>query len=684
LVNEKYINREITWLSFNHRVLQEAKDKRVPLYERIKFMAIFSSNLDEFYRVRVASLRYLLELKKKDQKKIEFNPALLLKRIQRIVESHQEELGEVFRNEILKELVDNQIYLVNETEIHKNHQKYIENYFREEVQPYLQPSILVKKKMNYFLKNNAIYLIVKIISMIGKYLNENNKSVPAKYVLMEIPTQFLPRFVELTEFDSKKYVIFLDDVIRYNLPLLFPGYRIESAFSVKLTRDAEMYIDDEFSGDLLLKIKKGIRMRKTGVPARFLYDNRMDAKQLKFLRTVFSLNKEDLIPGGRYHNFSDFFSFPNFGLKSLMNKSLPEIKVPQFEKSKSLFNEMKDKEYLLNYPYQSYNYILRLLQESAIDSDVSAINITLYRVASDSKIVESLIKAAKNKKEVTAFVEIKARFDEESNIYWAAELEKAGVKVLYSFPGLKVHSKLCLIERKDKQYAYLSTGNFNEKTAKIYTDFGFFTSDAELTQEVKQVFNYLIEKTEKNKFHHLLVAPFNMRKKLVKLIHNEIKTAKQGRRAEIILKLNSLQDQRMIDELYKASDAGVKIKIIVRGICCLIPGIKGLSENIEITSIVDRFLEHTRVFVFHNNGNEKYYVASADWMKRNLSRRIEVGFPVYDSDLKKKLREIIDIQLTDNVKSRIIDKNQKNKYRKSSEDQVVQSQLKIYDYLSEV
>lgn len=677
----RYTNREIAWLSFNHRVLQEAQDKRVPLYERIQFMAIFSSNLDEFYRVRVASLRYLLELKRKVQKKIEFDPVLLLNQINMIVDGHQKELGNIFRNDILKELEENKIHLINETQLNQGQKKFVEQYFNDEVHPFIQPSILIKNSVNYFLKNQAIYLTVRLISKAAEGDISGNRNIKAKYALLEIPTQFLPRFIILPQSGENNYIIFLDDIIRHNLPLIFPGYNIDSVYSIKLTRDAEIYIDDEFSGDLLLKIKKGIQKRNTGVPSRFLYDSSMPSNQVKFLRSVFLLNKEDLVPGGRYHNFSDFFSFPNPGSTSLQNKKLTALKIPQFENNKSIIEEIRNNEFLLNYPYHNYNYVIRFLQEAATDTDVLAISITLYRVASNSKIIQSLIKAAKNGKEITVFVEIKARFDEESNIQWAAELEKAGIKVLYSFPGLKVHSKLCLIERKDKLYAYLSTGNFNEKTAKIYTDFGFFTSDENLTSEISQVFNYLKGELKEYKYKHLLVAPFNMRKKLVKMINNEIKMAKKGGRAEIILKINSLQDQKMMEKLYEASNAGVKIRIIVRGICCLIPGVKGLSENIEIISIVDRFLEHTRVFIFHNNGDEKYYVASADWMKRNLSRRIEVGFPIYDSAIKKQLRGIIDIQLKDNMKARIIDKNHKNKYRKSDDDAFIQSQLEIHEFL---
>lgn len=674
-------NRELSWLSFNHRVLQEAGDKEVPLYERIKFMAIFSSNLDEFYRVRIASLRYLLELKRKNLETLNFDPVKLLKDIQKKVEKQQEELGDIFRNLILKELEEENIFLLDELSLDEEQKKFAEQYFQSEVIPYIQAGMLASSRINYFLKNKSIYFVVRLISKMATDPTDGNKSFKYKHAIFEIPTQFLPRFAVLPEKNGCKYVITLDDIIRLNMSSIFPGYKVDSAYSIKLTRDAEMYIDDEFSGNLLAKIKEGIVKRKTGVPSRFLFDSAMPKDMLKFLKSTFSLQNEDLVPGGKYHNFNDFFSFPVLGSNKLVYKSMTAIKPKYFEASNNIFNLIGNQDILLHYPYHSYDYVIRLLQDAADDRKVTAIWITLYRVASESKIVKSLIQAAKNGKSIFAFVEIKARFDEESNIFWAAELENAGIKVQYSFPGLKVHSKICLIERENKNIAYLSTGNFNEKTAKIYTDLGYFTSNEDIISELKRIFGHLSGEKVSTKFNHLLVSPFNMRSTFEKLVNNEIKNAKKGKNAEIILKLNSLQDTKMIKLLYAANQAGVKIKIIVRGICCLVPGVKNLSENIEVISIVDRYLEHSRIYIFHNNGKKKYFVASADWMKRNLSRRIEVGFPILDKNLVKLIDTIIQWHWSDNKKARIIDQKQSNHYRKVSGEQGIQSQNEIYKYL---
>jgi len=674
-------NRELSWLSFNHRVLQEAGDKNVPLHERIKFMAIFSSNLDEFYRVRVASLRYLLELKRKNLEKLNFDPVELLKEIHKRVKKQQEELGEIFRNQILKGLEEENIYLLDESNLNNDQIRFTSKYFHNEVMPYIQAGMLASSRINYFLKNKSIYFVVRLISKVAIQNNSNKKSYKYKHAIFEIPTQFLSRFVVLPENKNKKYVITIDDIIRLNLSSIFPGYIVDSAYTIKLTRDAEMYIEDEFSGNLLSKIKEGILKRKTGVPSRFLYDSAMPKEMLKFLKSTFNLQNEDLVPGGRYHNFNDFFSFPSLGSNNLVYKKMLPIKSKLFEGCKTKFDLIEQQDVLLHYPYHSYDYIVQLIKEAANDSLVSSIWITLYRVASDSKIVQFLIQAAKNGKKVFVFVEIKARFDEESNIYWATELENAGIKVRYSFPGLKVHSKICLIERENKNIAYLSTGNFNENTAKIYTDIGYFTSKESITKELKRVFGYLAGKKVSTNFKNLLVAPFNMRSTFEEMINNEVENARKGKEAQIILKLNSLQDAKMIKRLYTASQAGVKIKIIVRGICCLKPGIKNLSENIEAFSIVDRYLEHSRIFIFHNNGEKKYFIASADWMKRNLSRRIEVGFPVLDENLIEMIEEIIQLHWNDNIKSRIIDSKQNNIYRKSERKIKIQSQNEIYKYL---
>lgn len=679
-----FFNRELSWLSFNYRVLQEAADKSNPLYEKIKFLAIYSSNLDEFFRVRVASLRSLLVLKEKSRNELDFDPARLLDDIFTTVNKQQEFFGQIFIEEIIPALRDNKIHLINEAGLSPRQEEWILDYFRDSVQQYISPMLLVKNRIQPFLRNQHLYLAVKLRAK-PKRENISGRKSRAQYALIEIPTSELPRFIELPTEEGESPVMFLDDIIKFNLPYLFPGYDIESSFSIKLTRDAELYIDDEFSGNLLAKIKKGISKRDTGVPSRFLYDSDMPKSFLKFLKEALALSKEDLFPGGRYHNFHDFFGFPNPGNEELENIALDTLQITDLDNSASLFEALDQKDYGLYYPYHSYDYVVRFLEEAAEDKEVSSIKVTQYRVAKDSKIVLALIKAAKNGKDVLAFVELKARFDEELNIRWAEEMEKAGVKVYYSFPGLKVHAKIALITRNEnggsKQYAYLATGNFNEKTAKLYTDLGMFTSNPELTEEVENVFKFLSRIGTDYKFKHLLVAQFNMRKKFNKLVDNEIEAAKEGKAAGIILKMNSLEDTKMIRKLYEASNAGVKIDLIIRGICKLVPGVKKQSENINVISIIDRFLEHSRFYIFHNNGEELIYAASADWMKRNLSRRVEVAFPVLEEKIKTDIKKIVALQLDDNTKARIIDKEDKNSYVETNEDKKIQSQLEVYKYL---
>jgi polyphosphate kinase len=669
----KYFNREISWLAFNHRVLQEAYDPSVPLYERIKFMAIFSSNLDEFYRVRVAALRNLLELKKKTQKKLSFEPALLLKDIYKKVHEQQEQLGDIYRNNILPELIQNKINLIQDTDLENKQAAFVKDFFAQEVRPHIQPTLLLKNKVTLFLQNKSIYLAIKLLSL---KQTKDKQAKYTKYAILEIPSW------------EQKFIMFLDDVIRFCSQDIFPGYIVDEMYSFKLTRDAEIYIDDEFSGNLLEKIKKGISKRKIGLPCRFLYDLHMPKDFLRFLKEAFVLSNEDLMLGGRYHNFNDFFHLPNLGPKRLENKSMPPLHVTALDSAKVLFTVIKQKDYLLYYPYHSYTYVIRFLKEAALDKKVVEIFITLYRVASDSQVIKNLILAAKHGKSVTVFVELKARFDEESNIKWAEELETAGVKVLYSFPGLKVHSKLCLVRRKELQsiinYCYLASGNFNEGTAALYTDIGFFTADPNITKEVYNAFQYLSQKGKMHNYQHLMVAPFNMRESFYILIENEIKNALKGKKAEIILKVNSLQDKKIINKLYQASNTGVQIKIIVRGICCLMPGIEGMSENIEAISIIDRFLEHSRIYIFYNGGKRKYFVASADWMQRNLNRRIEVAFPIYNQQIKDILQNIINIQLNDTVKARIIDKSLKNCYQQAESAEKTRSQMETYQYLQKL
>ncbi len=678
--NLRFFDRELSWLSFNFRVLQEAKNKSVPLYERIKFLAIWSSNLDEFFRVRVASLRSLLSLNKPG-KKLEIEPAELLKLIHKEVARQQKVFGDVFRKEIIPALETENIHLINEVSLSDNHKKYISDFFDSNIIHHIQPLLLVKKKIKPFLKNQCLYLAVKLAP---KTNSDTNKRVKHTYSLVEIPDDRVGRFVSLPSENKNHFIMFLDDIIRFNLHKIFKEFDIKEIGSVKLTRDAELYLGDEFEGNLLEKIEKSLSKRSTGVPSRFLFDESISKEFKKYLRAALGLEKEDMIAGARYHNFNDFFSFPNPIGEKLEYSSMPPLTSREFQSEPDKFKLISERDRALFFPFQTYNHVIEFFEQAADDPDVTSIKVTQYRVAKNSAIIKSLIRAKQSGKEVMVFVELKARFDEEQNIEWATEMEKAGIKVFYSFPGLKVHAKIAHISRNEngseKQYCYLATGNFNEKTARIYSDFGLFTSDERITSEVRSVFEFLSGNKVENSFNNLLVAQFNMRKDFEELVRNEIKNAKEGKEAKIIIKLNSLEDGKMIKKLYQASKAGVKIDLIVRGICRLIPGVKGLSENINCISIIDRFLEHARFYIFHNNGDEKIFAASADWMKRNLSRRVEVGFPVYEDAIKKRIKDIVNLQLKDNVKARIIDVDDKNKFVKNDMEKI-RSQYATYEYL---
>ncbi len=684
----KTINREISWLQFNARVLQEAADSRNPLYERIKFLAIYSSNLDEFFRVRVASLRSLLNLKKGSHKDLEIEPAKLLKKIHKIVRSQQEGFGRIFQTKIIPELHKHHIFLINEKELTEEQAEEVRRYFSHQVLPVLQPVFLNPGSQLPFLKNKSIYFAVELAARAESIAER--ELVPMKadsqYAIIEIPSDQLGRFFTLTRKGRTTNILFLDDVIRLSLKQLFPQHSVLGAYAIKLTRDAELHIDDEFQGDLLAKINEGLGSRKKGIPSRFLYDPSMPAPMLETFAKLFKLTEDDMIPGGRYHNFSDLMSFPNPGITALENKPLPLLSHADLKDKKSLFAAIEENDVLLTYPYQSYDYLIQFLKEAATDPAVIAVKITLYRVASNSQVIEQLKEAVKAGKEVTAFIEIKARFDEERNLYWAGELERSGIRVLYSFPGLKVHGKLCIVTRQvageKKRYCYLSTGNFNEKTATLYTDFGFFTTDPRITKEIKEVFQILNRKERSADFEHLLVAPFTLRKSLIKFIDREIKHVQEGKKGRIILKLNSLEDEEMVAKLYEASIAGVRIHLIVRGICCAVCGNPEFSANIKGISIIDRYLEHSRLYYFYNDGNERVYLSSADWMTRNLSHRIEVAFPIYDSEIRELLRAMIDLQLKDNTKARLLSKGKMNHYKRPRAGaEKIQSQIDSYKLL---
>lgn len=672
-------NRELSWLAFNYRVLQEAKDKRVPLLERIKFMAIFSSNLDEYFKVRVATLKRLIKLKKKTRQKLEEDPSDTFDQVMQEVKRQQEEFGQVFRESILADLREHDIHLLTETELNPEQQEWIKTYFHDMLEEHLLPIILDATDTHLFLKDQTVYLGIHML----KPTEKSQKS--ERFAMLEIPTKKLgSRFVKLPTKEGKRYVMFIDDVIRFCLPLLFPKYATFHAHAVKVSRDAELDIEEEVSGNLMAKIRKSLKKRETGYPARLLYDPETPKVLLERMMVHTNITEEELVEGSKYHNFRDFFQFPDFNLPDLKYTPQPTLIHPELEKEKSILAAMQKKDYLVHYPYQSFEYVLRLFNEAANDPKVTAMSATLYRVADKSAIAKALVKAAKNGKLVTVVVELKARFDEESNIFWAGKLQKAGANVIFGVPDLKVHSKLGLITRNEDgklvNYAYLSTGNYNEDTSKIYADHALFTTDTRLTKDMEQVFEFFIDRQPDKEFKHLLVAPINMRQGFVKLIEKEMKNARKGLPASMILKMNALQDERIIKKLYAASQAGVKIQLLVRGICCLVPGIKGISDNIEVRSIVDRYLEHARVYIFHNNGEERYYVASADWMTRNLSRRVEVAFPLYQQNLIDEVRALIDFQLSDDTKARNVD----NTYATQEAKMDLRSQYASYDYLRNI
>ena len=683
----QFLNRDLSWLSFNKRVLEVATNSDLPLYERIKFLAIYSSNLDEFYRVRVGTYKRFTELPPEDKVNLRENPDGILKKINAEVDRQQNFFGKIFQEDIIPSLRQNNIILLQDEILCAEHHQYIKEFFLDNLIPHTQPMLLLKKQIQPFLQNNAIYLAVKLFKRKSKKEEEQNpKKRRARYAIVKIPSHRFDRFIELPKVDDNHYIMFLDDIIRLRMKILFPGYKIDSCYSFKLSRDADLLIEDEYSGDLIKMIENSLKKRETGTPSRFLYDERMPKGFLKFLKECFDLQPNDMVKGGRYHNFQDFFGFPN--------PKYPDLELPPFHPmsveslkggSKSIFKTIRKKDRILHFPYQSYKYVIRYLNEAALDPKVEEIKATQYRVADNSAVVNALINAALNGKKVTVFVEVKARFDEEANLRSAKEMTKAGIKIIYSIPGLKVHAKIALVIRKgDKRdYAFLSTGNFNEKTAKIYADHGFFTSNEVIISELKQLFDYLENQTPGYEFNKLLVGQFNLKKELKRLIDQEIANVENGGKGYIILKMNGLQEREMIQKLYEASEKGVKIDLIIRGICCLKPD-QAYTKNIRVIRIVDQFLEHARAFYFHNNGKDLLYLSSADWMNRNLHRRIECAFPIEDPKIKNELLHILDIQLRDNVSARILDQQLNNlALPQNGQEEKVRSQFAIFDYLNE-
>jgi polyphosphate kinase len=677
--NYPFLHRDISWLSFNYRVLQEAKDPTVPLLERLKFLAIYSSNLDEFFRVRVANHRNLMRVGKKTRQVFDYNPKAILKQIKQIVNDQQQDFSDIFEKQIVPELGKHRIFLRRRLQLGEKQRQFVEQYFDEYMLPFVQPVLLLKGKIRPFLNNASLYLMVHM---------EDKDDHSTQYAIVKVPSDHLPRFIQLPSLNGRREIIMLDDIVRHCLGDMFPGYDIQDTYSIKLTRDAELYIDDEFTGDLLSKIRTSLTKRHVGPPSRFVYDREMPLELLDFLVESFELKKSDLLVEGRYHNNFDFFKFPDFGLAELKNKPLPPLPYKPLADKAGFFDVLRGKDHLLAFPYQSYQTVVDFFESAAHDPAVTKIKITQYRVAKQSRIMEALIEAVENGKEVFAFIEVKARFDEEANINWGERLSAAGVKVAYSLPGVKVHAKMAQVERQEggglQTYTYLSTGNFHEDTAKIYGDFSLLTTDNRLTEEVARLFCFLeTGKRPETPFEHLMVGQFHMRDKMEWLIDREIANAKAGRPCGIAMKVNGIQDDKMIVKLYHASQAGVPIRLIVRGICCLVPDVPGLSDNIQIVSILDRYLEHARVFLFHNQGSEEVFLASADLMTRNLSYRVETVFPIYDEIIKKTLREVIRLQWSDNCKARIIDRENNNAYRKT-EGPKLQSQVETYNYFKKM
>ena len=681
VVKQKYplINRELSWLYFNERVLQEAADKTVPLIERLRFLAIFSSNLDEFYRVRVATLNRLLDINTKTRSILGFNPKKVLNEIKNIVVKLEKRFDYLYEHEIIKELEAQKIFMINEQQLNVARGEYVRNYFRRHVLPNLVPIMLDSRpegKPFPELKDRHIYLVVKLTF---------RKKI--RYALVEVPTDILSRFLILPENRGLKFIILLDDIIRYCLDDLFFLFEYDTveAYSIQLTRDAELDIDADVSERFVEALIRSLQRRDKGRPMRLLYDNEIPLDTLNYLVNEMHLDPDALIPGGRYHNFKDFISFPNVGGPALEYAPRPQLRVNHLDLTRSIFSQMAQRDYLVNLPYQSFDYIVHFLREAAIDPKVKEINICLYRLAENSSVINALINAAQNGKKVNCLLELKARFDEEANIYWRNRLEEGGVNVNIGVVQYKVHAKICLVARREKRklvyYANLATGNFNEKTAKLYADHSLFTVNPLITKDLKRLFKGLEKQTFHRGYKAIIASPLETRRQFYRLIEEEMEVAKSGKKGYMILKMNSLTDEEVIEKLYEANNAGVTIRLIVRGMCSLIPGQPGFSERITVRSIVDRYLEHARVWIFGNGGDELIYLSSADLMTRNIDRRVEVAFPVLDPHIRQEVRDIIDIQLRDNTKAREINQLNNNRYIGIKSKIKHRAQEDIYNYL---
>ena len=673
-----YIEKELSWLSFNERVLQEAADKTNPLIERMRFLGIYSNNLDEFYKVRFADLKRRILIG--EEQGSPSTPRHLLKKIQQRVLRADQEFDGLY-NDLLLEMARNQIFLINERQLSPNQQGWLRHYFKHQLRQHVTPILINHDTdLTEFLKDDYTYLAVEII-----------RGEEIRYALLEIPSDKVPRFVNLPAESPRrrKPMILLDNILRYCLDDIFKGffdYDALNAYSMKMTRDAEYDLVTEMESSLLELMSSSLKQRLTAEPVRFVYQRDMPNAMVELLRGKLSIsNYASVVPGGRYHDFKDFISFPNVGNTTLVNKPMPQLRHIWFDGFRNGFDAIRNHDVLLYYPYHTFEHVLELLRQASFDPSVLAIKINIYRVAKNSRIIDAMIHAAYNGKKVTVVVELQARFDEEANIHWAKRLTEAGVHVIFSAPGLKIHAKLFLISRREGdevvRYAHIGTGNFNEKTARIYTDYSLLTADARITNEVRRVFNFIENPYRPVSFDYLMVSPQNSRRMLYQLIDEEIANAQQGIPAGITLKINNLVDKGLVDRLYTASSVGVKVNLLVRGMCSLIPNLEGISENIRVISIVDRYLEHDRVYIFENGGDKKVFLSSADWMTRNIDYRIEVAVAILDPVLKQRILDIIAILFSDTVKARIIDKELSNRYVPRGNRRKVRAQQAIYDYI---
>jgi polyphosphate kinase len=681
----KLLEKELSWLSFNHRVLQEAQDEEVPLLERLRFLGIYSSNMDEFYRVRVANVRRKVMLSKNKEQKI--NALTLFDKIQNKVISLQSTFDDTYQI-LLQQLDLQKIHLINEIQLSQAHKSWLDVYFKDKLRRHIFPLILNEHvNLPDHINDDATYLMVSMC-----------KGAHEQYALVEVPSSNLPRFLILPDTNQNKdksnkniSIILLDNVIRHSLTQIFSGFfEFDSihAYSMKLTRDAEFDLSNEFSQSLLEQMSSSLKQRINAEPVRLVYDKKMPKQMLDRLTKYLEItSNQGLISGGRYHSFKDFIEFPSIGDKALEHEKLPALEHHYFTRYNNAFTAIKARDILLYYPYHKFSHFTEWLRQAAYDPKVSKIEISLYRVAKKSRVIAALIEAVKNGKEVAVNIELRARFDEQANLHWAEVLSNAGANVTFGISSLKVHAKICLISRKEQdklvRYAHIGTGNFHEKNAKIYTDFSLFTCQKEITDEVSQVFEFIKYPYLPFTFNHLIVSPINARNGIEALIDLEIKAAQHQQVCGITLKVNNLVDQGLINKLYQASNSGVCVKLIVRGICSLVTGVTNQSENITAISIVDRFLEHPRVAIFENKGQPKVYISSADWMSRNIDERVEVGCPIYNSTVKQSIIDIINIQLSDNTKARVLDTEQRNEYQRTEQAPNVRAQVSIYHYLKE-